>query len=142
MAMSSSRITALSVVGVALLCSLTGCFWATTKHEGKKLREDLQLLDDRVKSQEDALGTKVDQLKKVLDEATKLLARNSADLGSEMNGLLQENAKLTGLVMEAKRYADQVRKEAAANRTNAGARVAALGCAPSRGPGVSPNASR
>ena len=50
------------------------------------------------------------ELQAVLDKATKLLTRNSANLGTEVDSLSQENAKLTGLVMEAKRTAEGVKK--------------------------------
>ncbi|MCP4445896.1 MAG: tetratricopeptide repeat protein [Myxococcales bacterium] len=59
-------------------------------------------------TQEKSLGSSVKKLKSTLDEASKLLARNSADLGAQFDELESENARLTGLVMEAKRYANQV----------------------------------
>lgn len=84
------------------------CFWVTTKHEGKMLREDVDRIDEVVSKQEDSLGSSVKKLKSTLDEASTLLARNSADLGAQFDELENENARLTGLVMEAKRYANQV----------------------------------
>lgn len=90
---------------------LPGCFWVTTKHEGQTLRRDVDQLEERVETQEEALGGSVQKLETTLEEASKLLARNSADLGAEVDGLVQDNARLTGLVMEAKRYTDEVRAE-------------------------------
>ncbi len=84
------------------------CFWVTTKHEGKTLRRDVDRINEVVTKQEDNLGSSVNKLKSTLDEASKLLARNSADLGAQFDELENENARLTGLVMEAKRYANQV----------------------------------
>jgi tol-pal system protein YbgF len=99
-------------LGSALLLGLvlqsSACFWVTTKHEGQTLRKDIDRVDEVVKKQEESLGTSVGKLKNTLDEASKLLARNSADLGSQFDELEQENARLTGLVMEAKRYTDEV----------------------------------
>lgn len=93
----------------AALCSqLAGCFWATTKHEGKALRADVNRIDAVVTRQEESLGESVKKLKSTLDEASTLLARNSADLGAQFDELENENARLTGLVMEAKRYTDEV----------------------------------
>lgn len=93
---------------VALACQSTACFWVTTKHEGKTLRRDVDRIDEVVSKQEDSLGGSVQKLKTTLNEASTLLARNSADLGAQFDELENENARLTGLVMEAKRYANQV----------------------------------
>jgi TolA-binding protein len=81
-----------------LAIPLSGCFWFTTKHEGETLRRDV-----------DKMETSLPKLQHVLEEATKLLARNSADLGAEVNALGEEQKKLTGLVMDASRYAEEVR---------------------------------
>jgi tol-pal system protein YbgF len=111
---------------LAAALAAPGCFWVTTKHEGRELRQDVGGLEDRMTQTEDALGTKVQQLEKVLEEATKLLARNSADLGAEVSGLVQEQATLTGLVMEAKRYVDQIREELTARERMLEERVNAI----------------
>lgn len=89
----------------------TGCFWVTTKHEGEVLREDVTHLETRVSAQEETLSSKVQKLETVLEKATQLLTRNSADLGAEVNTLVQEGAELRGLVMEAKRYTEEVKNE-------------------------------
>jgi TolA-binding protein len=87
---------------IALLClPLAGCFAFTTKHEGEELRKDVTKL-------EQGMGGKVEKLEKVLDEATKLLTRSSADVGAEVASLGEDQRRLTGLVMEAKRLADQL----------------------------------
>lgn len=84
------------------------CFWVTTKHEGKAMRSDIARIDNIVGGQEESLESSVKKLKSTLEEASGLLARNSADLGAQFDSLEQENARLTGLVMEAKRYTDEV----------------------------------
>jgi TolA-binding protein len=89
-----------AAIVASLALSASGCFWVTTKHEGRTLRKDV----DRIQGS-------LPQLQKVLDEATGLLARNSADLGAEVNTLGDEQKKLAGLVMEASRYAQEVRDE-------------------------------
>src|SRR5690606_31457183 len=92
-----------------LALGATGCPWVTTKHEGQTLRRDVDQLQVKVDKQEEALP----RLQQVLDEATKLLARNSADLGAEVNGLSEEMKSLNGLVQDAKRYAEEVRDASA-----------------------------
>lgn len=97
-----------AIVGPSLiigLCGLGGCFWATTKHEGEEMRRDITVLQQKV---DEGLGGKVAELEKVLAEATKLLTRNSADVGAEVSSLSEEQRKLNGLVMDAKRLADQI----------------------------------
>lgn len=93
---------------VAIASQAGACFWVTTKHEGKTMRTDIDRIDEIVSTQEDNLGSSVKKLKSTLEEASTLLARNSADLGAQFDELENENARLTGLVMEAKRYANQV----------------------------------
>lgn len=91
----------LQAILVALLAtSATGCFWVTTKSEGRALRKDVNKIE-----------ASLPKLQQVLDQATKLLTRNSADLGNEVTTLGEEQKKLTGLVMEASRYAEEVRDE-------------------------------
>jgi len=90
-----------AVVAVVFVAFGSGCFWATTKHEGKLIKKDVRDLDTRLKKQEESVGTKVVELEAVLEKATKLLTRNSADLGAEVDGLERETARLAGLVAEA-----------------------------------------
>jgi len=93
---------------VAIACQSGACFWVTTKHEGQTLRTDIERIDEVVSKQEGSVEGTVKKLKSTLEEASTLLARNSADLGAQFDELENENARLTGLVMEAKRYANQV----------------------------------
>ena len=80
------------------LVLLVGCFWATTKSEGQLIRKDVKDLQDRLGTKEKALDSQVDQLKKVLDDATKLLKRNSADLGADVDQLRADVRIANGLV--------------------------------------------
>lgn len=93
---------------LALLSFSSGCFWFTTKHEGKELRKDLDRVDAQLDSQQASVKGKVAELQTVLDKATKLLTRNSADIGAEVDELERDNTKLRGLVMEAKRLTEAV----------------------------------
>jgi len=77
---------------------LSGCFWLTTKGEGEKLRKDVKGLQDGVGAKQQELDTKIAQLNTVLDDATKLLKRNSADLGADVDGLRKNIQTATGLV--------------------------------------------
>jgi TolA-binding protein len=94
---------------LALPLAAGGCFWVTTKAEGKSMRRKIDQVDEQVMKQEQALP----RLQQVLDEATKLLARNSADLGNQVTGMETEMKNLNGLVQEAKRLTDEVRDTSA-----------------------------
>jgi TolA-binding protein len=86
------KLTALS----ALL--LSGCFWVTTKSEGESLRKDVTTLQGQINSKEKALDDQVAQLQKVIDEATKVLKRNNADIGADVDGLRADIRTANGLV--------------------------------------------
>jgi tol-pal system protein YbgF len=93
----------------ATITALPGCFWVTTKSEGQSLRRDVNALDSRVSTKEAELGGKVDELQKTLDEAAKLLKRNSADIGAEVQRIDEEQRKLLGLLTAAQTGAEEVR---------------------------------
>jgi tol-pal system protein YbgF len=98
---AAAATTPASTLALALalaLASLSGCFWATTKSEGQALRKDVDSLETRVSTKERALDDQINQLKKVLDDATKLLKRNSADLGLEIEQLRADVRAATGIV--------------------------------------------
>jgi len=101
---------AAAVVALALL---PACFWVTTKHEGEVLRKDVSDLDRRLQVKETSLSTKIGKLEEVLEKATKLLQRNSADLGADVKALSEDNAKLTGMVKDAERAASGLRNDIA-----------------------------
>ncbi|HEY0251360.1 MAG TPA: tetratricopeptide repeat protein [Kofleriaceae bacterium] len=76
----------------------TGCFWVTTKSEGEGLRKDVNSLNDRISTKEKALDDQVKQLQTVIDEATKVLKRNNADIGADVDGLRSDIRTANGLV--------------------------------------------
>lgn len=104
------RTDRLTILGVLLSLS-TGCFWVTTKHEGKKLRADVQTLETRVTTKEGNLETKIQELQSVLDEATKVLRRNSADLGADFDSIKQQMRTVDGLIAAAKIATEGVSKD-------------------------------
>ena len=78
------------LVAAAAATGATGCFWVTTKSEGKALRHDIDGLDNRVAAKETEIGGKVTELQSTLDEAAKVLKRNSADLGADVERIDDE----------------------------------------------------
>lgn len=119
------RLAALLVVAAAA----PGCFWATTKHEGELMNEQLKTLDVRVAKQEQSMDQRAKLLDESIDKATKLLTRNSADLGTQVDKFSEELARLTGRVADLQRTADGLRSDltvAAQQKVDADARLAAL----------------
>lgn len=74
-----------------------GCFWVTTKSEGESLRHDVNSLNDRISTKEKALDDQVKQLQAVIDEATKVLKRNNADIGADVDQLRTDVRTANGL---------------------------------------------
>jgi len=96
---------------LAIVALSPGCFWATTKSEGDALRRQVKDLNERVTVKETDLSGKIDELKKVLDESAKLLKRNSADLGADVDALRNDIRISTGLVSAAKNITDELKVE-------------------------------
>ncbi len=87
-------------VCIPLVSSLvgSGCFWVTTKSEGEALRKDLTLVQSRLDAKEKTLDDQIAQLQKVLEDATKVLKRNSADIGADVDSLRNDVRTANGLV--------------------------------------------
>lgn len=101
----------LALLSIALT---SGCFWATTKGEGQALRKDVTALQERINTKERALDEQVAQLKTVLDDATRLLKRNSADLGADLEAVradVRNAAGLTTAINDLKLAVDSYRKQ-------------------------------
>lgn len=94
-------IKAMHALAVVLL--LPGCFWVTTKHEGQTMRQDIDKLNSQLSVQDESVQEKVKRLDGSLDKATKLLSRNSADLGAEIEALSSEVAQLAGKISALQR---------------------------------------
>jgi TolA-binding protein len=92
-----------------LLSGLAGCFWATTKSEGEAMRKDIKGLDERLATKELDLSGKIGELQKTLDDASKLLKRNSADLGADVDQLRQDVRTSNGLVTAVNQQVNELK---------------------------------
>jgi len=102
--------------------ALAGC---VTTGQGEKMTADIGQLRQRLDVMEVRdrdINQKVGQLRSVLDEATALLGRNSADLGARMAKNETDIAAMTGKVEEAKYLVGELQKQVNLNTT----KVAAL----------------
>lgn len=89
--------------------SMSGCFWATTKSEGDAMRKDIRGLDERLSTKEQDLSGKIGELQKTLDDAAKLLKRNSADLGADVDQLRQDVRTANGLVTAVNQQVNEMK---------------------------------
>lgn len=108
---------------VALLLVLgAGC---VTSGQGRKMQTDIANLRDRidvVERRDAEINEQVGRLRKVLDQATSLLARNSADVGAKTAKNESDIAMLTGHIEEAKHLLAELQKKV----NDDGARLAGL----------------
>jgi TolA-binding protein len=98
---------ACALVGLAL----AGC---VTTGQGDKMAADIAQLRQRLDVMEVRdrdINQKVGQLRTVLDEATALLGRNSADLGARMAKNETDIAAMTGKIEEAKYLVGELQKQ-------------------------------
>lgn len=104
-----------STLSLALVATLaigaSGCFWVTTKAEGKKIKTSVKNLEVRMTNYEGKLESKLKRLQIVLDKATKVLTRNSANLGADVDAMRSEMRKMRGLLSAAKKFADDARAD-------------------------------
>ncbi len=97
-------------------CALVGLVLAgcVTTGQGDKMAADIaqqrQRLDVMEVRDRD-INQKVGQLRVVLDEATALLGRNSADLGARMAKNENDIAAMTGKIEEAKYLVGELQKQ-------------------------------
>ncbi len=111
---------------VTALAASSGCFWVTTKSEGDTLRKDIKRLDARVDDKEKQFDDKVAELQKVLDDATRLLKRNSADLGADVDQLRNDVRIANGLVAAINNQLAEMKAQLEASRKDSDTRLAAL----------------
>jgi TolA-binding protein len=113
-------------VFAALLAAAPGCFWVTTKSEGDTLRGNIKDLDTRVATKEKQFDGKVEELQKVLDDATRLLKRNSADLGADVDQLRNDVRIANGLVSAINNQMAELKAAMEAQKKDSETRLAAL----------------
>lgn len=107
-------------VGGALLlsASLSGCFAFMTKEEGREMKQQIDDVKNlsaknEVKAAELAkeLDDQLHRLRAVVDEATKVVTRNSADVGLQVQKLQTDLAQLTGRIDDLQHAQDALTKQ-------------------------------
>ncbi len=119
------RSRALPIALFAIAAVLPGCFWFTAKDEGEQLRKEVDYLNDRVKLIENETAEKqahltemitrargeVDKLEQTLTKATRILSRNSADFGADMEMVKERLRELDGVLAEMRHTVDESSKQ-------------------------------
>jgi TolA-binding protein len=112
-----------------LLAALGGPACGVSTKEGDKMRADIADLRarlDEIDKRDKEYKEQVVRLRKVLDEATALLTRNSADVGAKAAKAEQDIAEIQGRIEEISHAAETQNRQSADERNRLDARVAAL----------------
>ncbi len=113
------------IVLALLLTMSSGCFWFTSKKKGEELNKEMQHLESRVTQVEneqqeklayltgmiDRARGEVDKLEDTLTKATRVLARNSADFGADMEVMKEHLREIDGTLAEVRHDMDQTMKQ-------------------------------
>ena len=130
---------AASLVAVSALASLSlaaGCLW-TSHGEGRKLHaltiehgQRLTKLESGVRNERETLHaavssaqTKVQQLEEVLERATAVVTRNSADTGALVQELQAQLGSLEGQIAELRNTQEQLTRQLSTQRSEMDERI-------------------
>jgi TolA-binding protein len=123
-------VTALALALCAPL--LSGCLM--TQAEGETLRSAAEARDRRIEQLEaenrenrEQFREDMEELERVLEKATQLLTRNSADVGAQVQQVRDQLAALEGQVAELRHKMDVLDHEMATQRAETDAKLASLG---------------
>ncbi|HEY6477436.1 MAG TPA: tetratricopeptide repeat protein [Polyangia bacterium] len=122
----SKRLAVLLAVLAGGLVALPSC---VTTSEGDKMRTDINALRvrlDEIDKRDKEYKEQVIRLHKVLDEATALLTRNSADVGAKAAKSEQDIQALQGRIEEMAHAIDLETRQMMESRTQLDSRLAAL----------------
>jgi len=104
----------MEMIRAALVLALAcGCTAVTTKHEGELMRHDITELKLRLDAKEKAFDDKIAELQTALDAAAKVLKRNSADLGADVDKLRDDIRNAAGLVTQVQTQLADIQKQTA-----------------------------
>jgi TolA-binding protein len=122
----SSRRLVLGAVALLGLCAPSGCVTST---EGEKMQSSIDALRvrlDEIDKRDREYKEQVIRLRKVLDEATALLTRNSADVGAKAAKSEQDIQAIQGRIEELAHNVDLENRQGVEARTQFEGRLAAL----------------
>ena len=110
----------LAAVGLVALALQTGGCW-TSAAEGEQLRTAAEARDRRITELEthtrQELAGRMQELESVLEQATALLKRNSADVGAEVQDMRTQLGTLEGQIAELRHQLETLEQQVATQRT-------------------------
>ncbi|MBN2343405.1 MAG: outer membrane protein assembly factor BamD [Deltaproteobacteria bacterium] len=125
------RIYSASMLFIWLVAALglNGCFFFTSRDDGERLKQEVQHLQDRLTKLENDSGAnrheleemiaraqqQVENMDETLSKATRVLARNSADFGAEMEEMKNDLISSKGASAEIMHELEEMRKALEAN---------------------------
>jgi TolA-binding protein len=117
------------MAAVSFAVALSGCL---TNGAGEEIRADIRAQEERLVSLEqgsvqsrEEIDAKVKELEQVLERATQVVTRNSADAGAQVEQMREELAKLQGVVDELKYKLEAFSTEQAQYKVDLEGRIAA-----------------
>jgi TolA-binding protein len=141
--MSRARRPLRSHWSAALLLALAGCM---TTGDGDKLRAEAQARDRRIEQLEaqsqrnrEELEGKLRELQDVLDKATAVLTRGSADVGAQVEQMSQQIATADGSLAELRHKVEAIEQQLMTQRTELDTAAAAKGGAKGLDPSQIPS---
>ena len=124
-------------MATALAAATTSCLFFTSRKEGEVLLRRADAIEQRLAVVESALAQEREQLRAEIDraragveriqlvtqEATELLARNSADFGVQVQALQRDVQAVTGAIAEVRHDLDALRADVDAARSDIRQRI-------------------
>lgn len=98
---------AVGLVGGLLLGASAGCM---SHQDGAALQRDVARLSGELQQEHDQSARTREQLRQVIERATGLLTRNSADLGAQVEAMQQRLAQLGGSVEQLRKELDDLQR--------------------------------
>lgn len=117
------RLWAARVVVLAAAVPLAAGACVVTTKQGARMQAETAELRARIDQQaarEAESKEQLERLRKVLDQATALLTRNSADVGAQVQKTQADLADLTGKIAEAQHVLDGLSRQVAEDRARLG----------------------
>lgn len=99
------------ILATVLALCLAGCW--TTKEQGEALRRDVDELKNRLHRDIAQSKAEREKLQKVMEQATALLTRNSADVGAQVERMQARLDKLSGQVEEQDKKLNDINQQLA-----------------------------
>jgi TolA-binding protein len=131
------------LIGLALSGCLTGC---VTTGAGEEIRSTARAQEERIATLEQAsvqnreeVDAKVRELEQVLERATQVVTRNSADAGAQVEAMREQLAKLEGVVEEMRHKLDAFAAETAQYKADLEGRLASGAVKPGAKPVIDPS---